>query len=447
MTLGFKWRLILSLWLACALFATLTGVLSAYILLQNERRLVEEKLQNTATTLSSMGITDYTGLSGFEKLSQVIRSSLNLDQSSQTIQIYTKRGKLMLQKAPTQKQPFWIMFFPIEKPSFIDFSTLDKKIKVLITSYKGKNGKEYFLHISQEMPELSDVAKRTWFSMFVLFGIMCGLAFVVAHFLSVGLIKPVKVVAEHLKRLDLVNPSQGTILRLPAEGDYLADIVSGINFLSRRVQTMLYRLSRTSRYLAHELGNPLTILNGEANEVLQKRDASLNDYKRVIESSLEELARMQNVIETVTKIARVENTAYRPTLLNLCQWLPMQKQAFEKIVKREIKINLPREAVLVMLDADLLFRLLENLVRNIAKHTPSHADCAITVSRAPKAMISIEDNGPGMPKDIIELLCDGRNTKNGIGLSLCLEIANICHFELHFENKVTGGLRVSLLLE
>jgi len=273
------------------------------------------------------------------------------------------------------------------------------------------------------------------------------LAFCVAQFLSRALIKPVKQLALDLNLIDFTKPGQLVTLQTPAEGDYLTDIVSAVNTLSVSVKEMLYRLSRTRRYLAHELGNPLTILSGEAQEILNRKNASAEDYKQVIESSVEEIDRMKNVIETVAKIARVEKSIYAPALINLTSWLPQQKDTLEKILKRPITLVLPDGDMLVMLDADLLFRLVENLVRNIEKHTEAYVTAQIELKYDKRPLLIVEDNGPGLSQDILDAMNTGRDYRFGIGLSLCHEIASICGFKLLFNNKASGGLRVIIQLE
>jgi len=62
------------------------------------------------------------------------------------------------------------------------------------------------------------------------------------------------------------------------------------------------------------------------------------------------------------------------------------------------------------------------------------------------ATISVEDFGQGMSPRLIEALNKKETSFSdvGIGLTLCLEIASICSFELNFSNKSDHGSLVSV---
>ncbi len=446
MTLTLKLRITLSMWLLTAVCTFMAGGLGIWLLLNNEEHSLEQQLRATAVTLTSLNIQDYSDLEDFQKIDTLIQESLQLDKLNQFIQIYTRKGKLITSAPPQSKMMMVIPFSPYEKPTFLTVRWEGKKYLMLVTPYQ-TNKNKYYLHVAMPSPLFRDIARSTWFEGILLFGTLSLFAFLMAQFLAQKLVSPVKEIARYLKNLSPGETKEWQPLMLQNTGDYLSDISQGVNELTLRVKSSLYNISRARRYLAHEMGNPLAILVGEAEHILSNEKATMDDYRQVLKSSLEELDRMNSVVAAVSKIARTEKNVYRPFPCDLSQWLDDNMANWQKNIKRNLIWKKPDNAMIVMLDPDLLYRFIDNMVRNIRKHTSDKTEASIELFRHNKiTVIRIQDNGAGIPNDMITALNAGNSQyeKIGIGLGLCLEIASICHFRLEFANRTGGGLDVVL---
>ena len=91
------------------------------------------------------------------------------------------------------------------------------------------------------------------------------------------------------------------------------------------------------------------------------------------------------------------------------------------------------ELVLACMDVRLIIQVLVNLIDNAIKYTPPGSVISIRGKKSDgKAQISVEDNGPGIPKEmkphIFEMFYTGKTTvadshrSLGLGLALCLSI-------------------------
>ena len=91
------------------------------------------------------------------------------------------------------------------------------------------------------------------------------------------------------------------------------------------------------------------------------------------------------------------------------------------------------ELVLACMDVRLIIQVLVNLIDNAIKYTPPGSVISIRAKKSGgKAQISVEDNGPGIPKEmkphIFEMFYTGKTTvadshrSLGLGLALCLSI-------------------------
>ena len=440
-------KITLNMWLLAALCALLSSVFPSLMLAESYRDSIEQQLQGTATNLISLGITNYHGLQKFETLDVFVEEALQLEKINQIIQVFTRKGKLMFSSPAKTEPDIATSFKPTEKPSFKTEKIGNKKFRVLTTPYKAKNGKEYFLQIALPYPSFPAILRSASLGTGLLFFVLSLFALGAATLLSRRIIKPLVAIADYLRRLNPVETKEWPPLVMAEQDKHLNAIVSGINTLSRRVKSSLYSLSRISRYLAHELKNPLTILRGEAETALAHQGEAGAVYREALKSSMEEIDRMDNVVDTVSSLFKKERAAYRPAPCNLGVWVDGSIAALEKSLEGKIEWEKPAEKILADLDPDLLFSLIDNLVRNIRDHAGYRPQCRIALHKDNgKKEITVEDNGPGMSASLLEALNGGNpnDEKVGIGLSLCLEIATICHFELTFANGPIGGLSVTI---
>ena len=106
-----------------------------------------------------------------------------------------------------------------------------------------------------------------------------------------------------------------------------------------------------------------------------------------------------------------------------------------KSVEHHITVENREEYLLAKMDAKLMVQVIINIVDNAVKYTPKGSDIVIkTMKQGDKAVISVADNGDGIPDNLKERVFDmfysGANKiadsrrSLGLGLSLCRSIVN-----------------------
>jgi signal transduction histidine kinase len=112
------------------------------------------------------------------------------------------------------------------------------------------------------------------------------------------------------------------------------------------------------------------------------------------------------------------------------------------------------EAVIVEGNPVHLKRLVVNLLDNAIKYTPAHGNIEIgTAARDGQATLRVADSGPGIPAEDAPFIFDrffrGRardESGNGLGLSLCREIARLHHGQIAVANRAQGGCEFMVTL-
>ena len=136
-------------------------------------------------------------------------------------------------------------------------------------------------------------------------------------------------------------------------------------------------------------------------------------------------------------------------------WVPLEEvvggvltRLRARLEGRPVKIDLPKEAPLVKLDAVLIEQVLMNIIENALKYTPAGSGIEISAEFAPAAVtVSVADEGPGIPPGLEEKLFDKfyrasperAQSGVGLGLTICRAIVEAHGGTIRAENRSPHG--------
>lgn len=186
---------------------------------------------------------------------------------------------------------------------------------------------------------------------------------------------------------------------------------------------------------AHELRTPLAVMQA-GGEVVLRSDRSVDEYKKFISESLDEVKRLTTLSNNLLFLARNDkkkiNLIVENSFTDICrkQIETMRSYALKKNIVIADSIS---DDVFVLGDGDDLIRMIVNLLKNAVDY--SHKDGEIEVSlkkQNNKAVLVIKDFGVGIKESdlghIFERFYkadDSRtlnSTSTGLGLAIVLEI-------------------------
>jgi two-component system, NtrC family, sensor histidine kinase HydH len=214
----------------------------------------------------------------------------------------------------------------------------------------------------------------------------------------------------------------------------LASATAGRRWLSegterRARREQLATLGRFSAQMAHDLKNPLAALKGAAQLLREdaSRPAPSVDRVRFTDLMLEQIERLDGVVDLYGRLARVEpqresldvNAAVRGVLA-------LQSLVREAVVVRaELAEPLPPCDA----DADMLARVVENLVRNAMEAMPQGGTIVVSTTADPSGVVlSVKDDGSGMDARTRERAFDDFFTTkpqgSGLGLAFVRRIVD-----------------------
>jgi heavy metal sensor kinase len=189
-------------------------------------------------------------------------------------------------------------------------------------------------------------------------------------------------------------------LPLTGAGDELDQLADTFNDMFGRLEKAVGQMKDFTASISHELRTPLTVLRGEAEVALARAHAE-EDYRRVLESQLEEFSKLSQMIDHMLTLARAEAGQIKlardhVNLSDLAQSLVEQMEivAASKTVTLAAK---PDGEVIVIGDSGWLERAVLNLLDNAIKFTPEGGRVEVSVSSLPgEAVLEVRDTGIGI---------------------------------------------------
>ncbi|MBR8536992.1 response regulator [Carboxylicivirga sediminis] len=202
--------------------------------------------------------------------------------------------------------------------------------------------------------------------------------------------------------------------------------------------------------ISHELRTPLTIINVALEELAVLK----NTYPKIRKSIDVALTNSNRLIELVNKILefrQVETGVSKLAVseVHLNGYLSEFLQGFREMARHNsvnLKLQLPITDVTLWVDIDKFSMILNNLLSNAFKHTPSEGSIILSVDEDEQYIeLKVEDSGRGIPRNIQNKIfkryykLDNKSTNTGIGLALTKSLINLHHATITVESMVGKG--------
>jgi two-component system heavy metal sensor histidine kinase CusS len=217
-------------------------------------------------------------------------------------------------------------------------------------------------------------------------------------------IRPIEEIAATARRITSTNLHE----RIRAEGypSELASLAETFNAMLVRLDESFAQISRFTADIAHDLRTPINNIRGEA-EVALARARTVEEYRDVLESSLEESVRLSDLIGDLLFLARAESplTDLHRQPVNVGELLSAVREYYEATAS-DGGISLiaasGREPITAALDRPLMLRAVSNLVSNAIAHTPRGGSVTLAASAADAEIcIQVSDTGAGIPTEAL----------------------------------------------
>ena len=201
--------------------------------------------------------------------------------------------------------------------------------------------------------------------------------------------------------------------------------------------------------VSHDIKTPLTLINGYAESLTNSPDIS-PENRRKAEIITAQSIRITNLINDLNLISSLEYDM-QPSQKQTLRICPLLRQTVSEIINsgldetHTIIPNLQCEKTQIAGDERLLSRAFYNLLNNSIRHNPEGCDITITAKTYKlDVVITIADNGKGVPEKVLANMYEIPKTAHGLGLPMAYKIINAHGGAMTAENH--GGLVITITL-
>lgn len=331
--------------------------------------------------------------------------------------------------------------------AFFNIVIDNKNVRLLV-----KKSNQALISIGYNIEDIEDNIKNLYSILIVAFPPILLISIIGGLILSKVSLKQIdeitrtaeEITAKHLnKRLPEVHTD-----------DEVGHLTKTLNEMIERLEGSFNQIRRFTADASHELRTPLTILRGELEIALHKVQ-TVEEYQMIILSSLEEVERLSNVVETLLELSRADagqvKMNYQETdLSNLITEISEDAEILAEAKGLKLFRGIEKK-VFIQCDPARIHQAVLNVIDNAIKYT--HPGGAITIKlkkHREYSEIVISDTGIGIPEEQIPFIfdrfyrIDKARSKNiqgsGLGLSIVKWIVDSHNGSIEIQNLSQGTM-------
>ena len=248
----------------------------------------------------------------------------------------------------------------------------------------------------------------------------------------------------------------------PLEGGAIGYVVTFDDVTALEAAQRTAAWADVARRIAHEIKNPLTPIQLSAERLKRKYLGEISNdpetFRICTETIIRQVADIGRMVDEFSSFARMPQPVMRPDDINE---LVRQTVFLQRNARPEIRFTsvVPPKSIILLIDprqvAQALTNLLQNAIDSIHSREPPETgtipqgEIAVRVSMADGGcVVSVEDNGKGLPLEdrdrLTEPYVTTRAKGTGLGLAIVKKIMEDHGGELILADREGGGARVSL---
>lgn len=215
------------------------------------------------------------------------------------------------------------------------------------------------------------------------------------------------------------------------------------------------KLENFAELAAHDLRSPLgamrvsiEAIKADANSQFSER---VMNYMKLMEGSLDGL--MEQVISLLNMFKGKDTNQLRDELCEIALLLEEVRYNLSGLIKNSGAQILSEKLPKIGANKSLFRQLLHNLIENSLKHRRADVSPVVILRYDFDAGVhrfAVEDNGKGVPKELVDNLFDlgvrapenGAGDSHGIGLSLCRDVVHLHGGRIWIDTAYDLGCRI-----
>ncbi len=292
------------------------------------------------------------------------------------------------------------------------------------------------------------------------FAVALGVTVLLSLYLAGTIARPINRLAAAAER---VRTGRGRHVEIPdfaGRRDEIGDLSRDLRSMTDALWQRMDAIERFAADVAHEIKNPLTSLHSAVETVA--RVDNPEQQRRLMSIISDDVHRLDRLISDISDASRLDAELSRdmPTAIDVRQVLVALTDIERAAASGDsptIELQLPDDTDLTVCASEgRLGQVYRNVIANALSFSPAAGRIAIRAMRTTGSggdvvMVSVEDDGPGLPEENLESIferfysdrpiesADGRGEKfgthSGLGLSISRQIVEAASGRVWAENR------------
>lgn len=405
------------------------------LLIEDEQRQLEQKGELLVNVLN-------------EEYQTVYEFSEFLQEQDLQLFMYDRREKKILFSSMSNEDTQGFLLgnnFSDDQKSLWE-SGSDKYVTSKILLYPPSSGLELIL--LTPLNDLQAVQQSFIKSLLIVFLIGAIVAAILSYFLTNKLVTPLSRLKGQLKKIE--KRQFDDIERIKATGE-IKEVEQSVYEMASELQRYMKSQQAFFQNASHELKTPLMTIQGYA-EGIRDHVFDETDSEKGLEIMVTEVNRLKKIINEMILLAKLdsEQAVYKQDKVNVLELID-QVIARTLPLVNEKGIELKHEtdgSIDLLVDGEKLLRALLNITVNGIRYAETTVN--IVVKKEDKQIvILIEDDGEGIPKDLLPHIfhrfVKGNNGETGLGLAISRAIIEQSGGEINVAKSELGGAKFYLI--
>ena len=436
-----------------------------YVYFRNSlEKSIDAKIKSIGEVLSS-SMTESHNMSVFGNFERYLENVLGRKPKGKFIQIMDTSGKIGAKMNDIETDTLPSSYNALERAlnGEVVYETVESvRPRLRVVTIPIKENKENkrvtsIVQVGTSMEDFDETMRKLLIVMVIGIPTSIGVTIIGGYFLAKKALRPVDRLRKAALKITLSN--LGEQIDIGGRRDELGRLAQTFNEMIGRLRDSFQRINQFSIDVSHELKTPLTILKGET-EVALRKEREVEGYKRILESNLEEIDRMADIIDDLLLLSKAEarevhlnlaEVSMRDLVADVC--VNMKIFADNKGIELMVK---DLEDIKVRGDESKIRRMLLNIVENGIKYTPAGGKVEISsFANNGYVQIDVKDNGVGIPDGDVKFIFDRfyrgdksrkRESGSGLGLSISKWIAEMHEGTIEVTSQPSEGSLFSIKL-
>ncbi|MBR7796204.1 MAG: sensor histidine kinase [Bacillota bacterium] len=298
------------------------------------------------------------------------------------------------------------------------------------------------------LSDIEVVQQNFIFRLLIVFLIGGVAATIISYFFTRKLVTPLSQLKRQLKKIE--KRQFDSMDRINATGE-IKEVEQSVYEMANELQRYINSQQTFFQNASHELKTPLMTIQGYAEGIRDKIFDEKEEAKG-LEVMVSEVNRLKKIINEMILLAKLDSEpdVYNPEKLQL-------SQIMEQVVDRALPLVSEKGIELehaidgspeLYADGEKLLRALVNLAFNGIRHSKSLVRLTITKQNK-KVVIMIEDDGDGVPEELIPHIfhrfVKGKGGETGLGLAIARAIIEQSGGKITVARSELGGAKFKIV--